>query len=144
MVSSLNLTDSRLNSLMNRPDRDIQTKVDSSIRFLNDTIQYNANEPSLAFYRLQEHMQKTSPVMIQKRYELENLQERMNGLIFDIEYSGDAIKDLANSNEHINNIVTNLEKAVYIGKQITLFRQKHVQQQLFEKKDGPLLASIKN
>ncbi|CAF4199987.1 unnamed protein product, partial [Rotaria sp. Silwood2] len=38
---------------MNRPDRDIQTKSDSSIHFLNETIQYNANEPSLAFYRLQ-------------------------------------------------------------------------------------------
>ncbi|CAF0900006.1 unnamed protein product [Rotaria sp. Silwood1] len=128
---------------MNRPDRDIQTKVDTSILFLNETIQYNANEPSLAFYRLQEHVQKALPIMIQKRYELKNLQEQINGLIFDIEYSVDAVKNLAKSNEHMNNIVTNLEKAVYIGKQISLFRQKHVQQQLFEKKDGPLLASIK-
>ncbi|CAF5106794.1 unnamed protein product, partial [Rotaria sp. Silwood1] len=46
---------------MNRPDRDIQTKVDTSILFLNETIQYNANEPSLAFYRLQEHVQKALP-----------------------------------------------------------------------------------
>ncbi|CAF1161541.1 unnamed protein product [Rotaria sp. Silwood1] len=128
---------------MNRPDRDIQTKVDTSILFLNETIQYNANEPSLAFYRLQEHVQKALPIMIQKRCELKNLQEQINGLIFDIEYSVDAVKNLAKSNEHMNNIVTNLEKAIYIGKQISLFRQKHVQQQLFEKKDGPLLASIK-
>ncbi len=38
---------------MNRSDPDIETKVRSSIRFLNETIQYNANEPSLAFYRIQ-------------------------------------------------------------------------------------------
>ncbi|CAF2494740.1 unnamed protein product [Rotaria sp. Silwood2] len=129
---------------MNRPDRDIQTKSDSSIHFLNETIQYNANEPSLAFYRLQEHVQKALPIMVQKRHELEKLQEQLNGLIFDIKYNVDAVKNLANSNKNMNNIVTNLEKAVYIGKQINLFRQKHIQQQLFEKKDGPLLKSTIN
>ncbi len=39
--------------------------------------------------------------MIQKRYELENLQERMNGLVFDIEYGVDAVKALGTSEEHI-------------------------------------------
>jgi hypothetical protein len=40
--------------------------------------------------------------MIQKRTELVNLQEQMNGLVFDIEYSVDAVKDLGTSNEHMN------------------------------------------
>lgn len=40
--------------------------------------------------------------MIQKRNELDNLQEQMNGLVFDIEYSVDAVKDLGTSNEHAN------------------------------------------
>ena len=35
--------------------------------------------------------------MVYKRYELENLQERMNGLVFDIEYSMEAVKDLGTS-----------------------------------------------
>ena len=39
--------------LMSRTDREIETKAHSSIRFLNETLQYNANEPSLAFYRIQ-------------------------------------------------------------------------------------------
>jgi hypothetical protein len=38
--------------------------------------------------------------MVQKRRELETSHERMSGLIFDIEYSSDAIKHLANSAEH--------------------------------------------
>jgi hypothetical protein len=38
---------------MNRPDPDIEMKVRASIRLLNETIQFNANEPSVAFYRLQ-------------------------------------------------------------------------------------------
>ncbi len=38
---------------MSRPDPDIEAKVRSSIRSLNETIQQNAHEPSLALYRLQ-------------------------------------------------------------------------------------------
>ena len=40
--------------------------------------------------------------MKQKRDELENLQERINGLVFDIEYSVDAVKALGTSDEHMN------------------------------------------
>ena len=36
-----------------RPDPDIDAKARTTIRYLNETIQYNANEPSLAFYRIQ-------------------------------------------------------------------------------------------
>ena len=38
---------------MHRPDPDIEAKVQSTIRSLNETIQCNANEPSLALYRIQ-------------------------------------------------------------------------------------------
>ena len=40
--------------------------------------------------------------MTQKRMELEQLHERMNGLIFDVEYSVDAVRALGNSDEHFN------------------------------------------
>jgi len=106
---------------MNRPDPDTESKVRASIRLLNETIQQNANEPSLALYRIQvntktmklffckkknvflikEHVQKTLPSMIQKRNELENLQEQMNGLVFDIEYGVEGIKALGTSAEHV-------------------------------------------
>lgn len=33
---------------------------------------------------------------------MENLHERMNGLIFDVEYSVDAVKSLRTSDEHFN------------------------------------------
>jgi hypothetical protein len=38
---------------MNRLNSDTEIKVSASIRFLNETIQFNANEPSLAYYRIQ-------------------------------------------------------------------------------------------
>jgi hypothetical protein len=40
--------------------------------------------------------------MVQRSHELEGLQERMNGLVFDIEYSAEAVKDIENSQKHLN------------------------------------------
>lgn len=45
--------EARANILAKRIEPDIDAKVRTSIRFLNETIQYNANEPSSAFYRIQ-------------------------------------------------------------------------------------------
>ncbi|CAF1043639.1 unnamed protein product [Rotaria magnacalcarata] len=136
MLSSPSLLESRLNFSSNRSDPDVEVKVRSSVRAINDTVQANANEPSLAFYRIQEHVRKSLPTMIQKRIELENLHDRMTGLIFDIEYSVDAVKSIEKSDEHVNNIATYLEKSIYISKQIHSIKQQQIQQQLLEKKHG--------
>ena len=53
MISSSSLLESRLNSSTTRSDPDTEAKVRSTIRSLNDSLQSNANEPSLAFYRIQ-------------------------------------------------------------------------------------------
>jgi len=53
MISSSSLIESRLTSGVNRPDPDTESKVRTSIRAINETVQSNANEPSLAFYRIQ-------------------------------------------------------------------------------------------
>jgi len=51
---------------MNRPDPDIETKVRGSIRSLNETFQYNANEPSLALYRIQVNNTKYEIILFLK------------------------------------------------------------------------------
>ena len=50
----------------------------------------------------QEHALKTLPTMVQRSHELESLQERMNGLVFDVEYSVEAVKDIENSQKYLN------------------------------------------
>jgi len=63
--------------------------------------------------------------MIQKRNELENLQERMNGLVFDIEYGVEAVKDVGTSDEHIkvnNKIRKTINKRKFILEYYSIFR----------------------
>lgn len=46
-----------------------------------------ANEPSLAYYRLQENIRKSLPSMIDKRFEAEKMQQDLQGSIYDLEYA---------------------------------------------------------
>lgn len=45
-----------------------------------------ANEPSLAFYRLQEHVRKSLPPMVEKRVEVVQLNHDLQGCLYDVEY----------------------------------------------------------
>lgn len=40
--------------------------------------------------------------MVQRRHELETLQERLNGVVFDVEYSVEGVKALGTSDAHVD------------------------------------------
>lgn len=46
-----------------------------------------ANEPSLALYRLQEHVRKALPFMVEKRGEFGQLHEQLQGRCYDADYA---------------------------------------------------------
>lgn len=46
-----------------------------------------ANEPSLAFYRLQEHVRKALNPMVERRMSVEKLHSELQGRCYDIEYA---------------------------------------------------------
>lgn len=46
-----------------------------------------ANEPSLAFYRLQEHVRKALNPMVERRVAVEKLHVELQGRCYDIEYA---------------------------------------------------------
>lgn len=63
---------------------------------ISESIHILANEPSLALYRLQEHVTKSVPEIMDKKRELMALRERVMGASHDMEYAlGYASKRLA-------------------------------------------------
>lgn len=46
-----------------------------------------ANEPSLALYRLQEHVRKALPFMVEKRGEFSQLHDQLQGRCYDVDYA---------------------------------------------------------
>lgn len=46
-----------------------------------------ANEPSLAFYRIQEHVRKVLPLIVERKAEVQQLQQDLQGHCYDMEYA---------------------------------------------------------
>lgn len=54
---------------------------------ISENMHILANEPSLAYYRLQENIRKSLPSVIDKRLEAEKFHRDLQGSIYDLEYS---------------------------------------------------------
>ena len=84
---------------------DVELKARKFTNSLNDCMYEVANEPSLGFYRIQEHVRKSVPAMIEKNADLEGFQSRLKGSSFDLDYSLDAIVKMsrADTNFEVGN-----------------------------------------
>lgn len=54
---------------------------------ISENLHILANDPSLAFYRLQENTRRSMPRIIERRVEAEKLQHELQGNCYDIEYA---------------------------------------------------------
>lgn len=77
-----------------------------------------ANEPSLAFYRIQENVRKVVPVIIEKRSDVLKLKEELQGVCYDLEYSVDAVKSIDAAEEPLKNIQELLKNAIFLKQQL--------------------------
>ncbi|CAH1394370.1 unnamed protein product [Nezara viridula] len=68
-------------------DSQLDVKVKKATERISENIHIVANEPSLAFYRLQEHVRKALPPMVEKRVEVTKLHHELQGRCYDVEYA---------------------------------------------------------
>lgn len=59
----------------------------SAAERISENMHIVANEPSLALYRLQEHVRKALPPMVERRVEVTKLQHELQGRCYDVEYA---------------------------------------------------------
>lgn len=59
----------------------------SAMERVSENMHVVANEPSLALYRLQEHVRKSLPFMVEKRAEFVQLHEQLQGRTYDADYA---------------------------------------------------------
>nr|CAI5831504.1 unnamed protein product [Callosobruchus analis] len=77
-----------------------------------------ANEPSLAFYRLQEHVRKALNPMVDRRVDVEKIHTELQGRCYDIEYAVGALKSINQAEESLKNIQDNLKNAIFLKQQL--------------------------
>lgn len=68
-------------------DKELETKVRKTTEKISENLHIVGNEPSLAFYRIQEHVRKIVPVIVERQSDVAGLQQDLQGHAYDIEYS---------------------------------------------------------
>nr|AEE63583.1 unknown [Dendroctonus ponderosae] len=68
-------------------DGDLELKVRKATERISENMHIVANEPSLAFYRLQEHVRKALNPMVDRRTDVNKLQTELQGRCYDMDYA---------------------------------------------------------
>lgn len=72
----------------------------------------------MAFYRIQEHVKKVVPPIVEKRAEVIQLQTDLQGHCYDLEYAVGAVKGIEKSDEIFANINELLKTAIFLKQQL--------------------------
>ncbi|CAH0562594.1 unnamed protein product [Brassicogethes aeneus] len=99
-------------------DSDLEVKVRKSTERISENMHIVANEPSLAFYRLQEHVRKALNPMVDRRVDVNKLHTELQGRCYDIEYAVGALKSMGKAEESFKNIQENLKNAIFLKQQL--------------------------
>lgn len=100
-------------------DPELEQKAKRAADKLSETVNIIANEPSLAFFRIQEHVRKTLPQLVDQKHEVEDIQVQVQGACFDADYATNAVKAMLSSAIHFQNIQDLLKNAMFMKQQIS-------------------------
>ncbi|XP_055387091.1 BLOC-1-related complex subunit 8 homolog [Condylostylus longicornis] len=99
-------------------DKYLTAKVGKTSEKIVENIHIVANEPSMAFYRIQEHVRKVLPPITEKRTEVLRLQNDLRGNCFDVEYGVSAVKSIEKANKSFSKTEELLKTAIFLKQQL--------------------------
>lgn len=99
-------------------DSDLEVRVKKATERISENMHIVANEPSLAFYRLQEHVRKALNPMVYRRVEVHKLRQELQGHCYDIDYAVGAIKAVNKAEDSFKNIQDILKNAIFLKQQL--------------------------
>uniref|UniRef100_A0A1A9UIP7 Protein MEF2BNB homolog n=1 Tax=Glossina austeni TaxID=7395 RepID=A0A1A9UIP7_GLOAU len=99
-------------------DSELVSKTRKASEKISENIYIVANDPSLAFYRIQEHVRKVIQPILDKRLEVIHLQNNLQGHCYDMEYSVGAIRGIENSEKFFRNIQELIKTSIFLKQQL--------------------------
>lgn len=109
------------------PELDAKTK--KVVDKFGEALEAVANEPSLALFRIQEHVRKSLPPLMARRLETRRLHRRVEGLTYDIDYAAKAVTTMRKSDLHFQNIQDLLKNSMFMTQQLEYQAEKRKNQQ---------------
>lgn len=96
----------------------MQLKVKRVTDKFTESMYVLANEPSVALYRLQEHVRRSLPELVQHKSDMQSWEEQSQGAIYTVEYACSAVKSMTNSSLYFKSIEGLLRQTISIKDQI--------------------------
>ncbi|XP_020621147.1 BLOC-1-related complex subunit 8 homolog isoform X2 [Orbicella faveolata] len=88
------------------------------------------NEPSVGLYRMQEHVRRSLPQLVDKKIEMQSLHKKVQGISYDVEYSLKTVQSMQNIS-HFTIIQECLKSAIA--------SKKNLDRRKLERKDQKML-----
>lgn len=99
-------------------DSELEVKCKRSAGKISENMHIIANEPSLALFRLQEHVRKALPPMVERRADVSKLQQDLQGRCYDVEYALGAVKSMDGAVTSFQNIQEMLKQSIFLKQQL--------------------------
>ncbi|KAG5441057.1 BLOC-1- complex subunit 8 [Clonorchis sinensis] len=77
-----------------------------------------ANEPSLAYFRIQEHIRKITPSLLNERSKIVQVNSELQGCCFDVDYSISAVNSASRATPHLNRLNELLKSSLFTKLQL--------------------------
>ncbi|OON21505.1 hypothetical protein X801_02595, partial [Opisthorchis viverrini] len=77
-----------------------------------------ANEPSLAYFRIQEHIRKVTPSLSNERSKIVQVNSELQGCCFDVDYSISAVNSASRATPHLNRLNELLKSSLFTKLQL--------------------------
>jgi len=122
-----------------KPDRDLEDKVRKACERISENVHICANEPSLALYRLTEHVRKALPPTVESRTQIQHLHQQLQGVYYDAEYGLESVKSMERASPHLRNVQDLLKNSLFLKQQI-----RHEQQRSLKLHEKHKAASLKS
>ncbi|KAM6993053.1 BLOC-1-related complex subunit 8 [Passerculus sandwichensis] len=97
---------------------EMQLKVKKVTDKFTESLYVLANEPSVALFRLQEHVRRSLPELAQHKSDMQSWEEQSQGAIYTVEYACSAIKSMTDSSVYFKSIDSLLKHSIAMKEQL--------------------------
>ncbi|KRX90570.1 Protein MEF2BNB -like protein [Trichinella pseudospiralis] len=78
-------------------EKDLEQKCRKTCEDLSECLYMVAHEPTLGLYRIEEHIRKSVPTLVEMQHKIQKVNERVEGVCFDINNAITTVEDITSS-----------------------------------------------
>lgn len=99
-------------------DPDLESKVRRACERISENVHICANEPSLAFYRLSEHVRKALPPTVESRQQVQSIQRQLGAAYEDADVALQEVESMEQAAPLLSSTIEMLKAATLLQQQI--------------------------